>query len=141
MVNPLQAVLPRSGEAAGLVLLLLRGIPSHLSQEGFLNPPFHQTSIVGIVVLVQLCCDDGSAVGREGKCNLCFLKKHLWNANCVPWHDASSSLLWPSSAGGRPEGWFHLTALRGEICVYITQSILYLFWILSSDIKAADINL
>lgn len=77
----------------------------------------------------------------ERKCNLCFLKKHLWNANCVPWHDASSSLLWPSSAGGRPEGWFHLTALRGEICVYITQSILYLFWILSSDIKAADINL
>ena len=40
-----------------------------------------------------------------------------------------------------PEGWFHLTALRGEICVYNTQSILYLFWILSSDIKAADINL
>lgn len=41
----------------------------------------------------------------------------------------------------RPEGWLFLVALRRKICVYIIQSILYLFCILSSDIKAADINL
>lgn len=41
----------------------------------------------------------------------------------------------------RPGGWLCRTALGQKICVYVTQSILYLFWILSSDIKAADINL
>ena len=67
LVKPLQMVLTRPGNAAGLVFLLSRGISSYLSQEGFLNSPFHQTSIICIVVLVQLCCDDGSAVGRRAK--------------------------------------------------------------------------
>lgn len=44
-------------------------------------------------------------------------------------------------AAGEAGGWRCLAALKGKICAYITQSILYLFWILSSDIKAADINL
>lgn len=44
-------------------------------------------------------------------------------------------------SAGEAERRFCLAALKGKICVYITQSILYLFWLLSSDIKAADINL
>lgn len=42
---------------------------------------------------------------------------------------------------GSLRGWFHLTALRGDLCFTLPSQFLYLFWILSSDIKAADINL
>lgn len=71
-------------------------------------------------------------------------RKHLLNANGVP-GTMSAPLrclpaCWPHSAG-EARGWRCLAALKRKICVYITQSILYLFWILSSDIKAADINL
>lgn len=36
----------------------------------------------------------------ERKCNLCFSKKTFMECQLCAWHDASSSLLWPSSAGG-----------------------------------------
>ena len=51
---------------ADLVFLLPRGISSYLSQEGFLNSALHEASVVCVVVLVQLGCDDGSAEKRQG---------------------------------------------------------------------------
>lgn len=77
--------------------------------------------------------------------NLCFLQKTLIECRLCAWPNASFSLLSPSllvpSQQEKPKGWLCLTAPGWKICVSVTQSILYLFWILSSDIKAADINL
>lgn len=71
-------------------------------------------------------------------------RKHLLNANCVPGLVPAPPHCPPACwlySVGEAEGRLCLAALKRKICVYITQSILYLFWILSSDIKAADINL
>lgn len=67
-------------------------------------------------------------------------KEHLEDAKCVPGMMPAPAGCGPAQQE-RPGGWLRLTPLRGKIGVYITPSILYLFWILSSDIKAADINL
>lgn len=80
----------------------------------------------------------------EFKLQTLLSKKHYWMPTvCLAWCQLFSAA--HESAGltrqERIEAWLCPIALRRKICVYIIQSILYLFWVLSSDIKAADINL
>lgn len=60
------ALIPCSGAGPGLLIAVtLPKRISYLPEEGFLNPAFHQASIIGVVILVQLGRDNWSAARRR----------------------------------------------------------------------------